>query len=265
MPITICSWNVNSVNSRLEHLIKVLRENAPDVVLLQELKCLEEKFPAEQISECGYNFAVRGQKTYNGVAILSKHPIEDVCKNLPGDEESEQARYIEAVTTINGCVIRVASVYVPNGQEVGSEKFAYKMKFFSHLFDHLKKTNANEEIFVVGGDFNVAPENIDVYDAKSLEGSVGFHIDERTWFRKILSTNFYDAFRLKNPDSKEFSWWDYRSGSWQYDKGMRIDNLIISPEAVDLLEDAWVDKAPRAWDRPSDHTTIYIKLRSKWN
>jgi exodeoxyribonuclease-3 len=108
-------------------------------------------------------------------------------------------------------------------------------------------------------------QNIDVYDAKSLEGSVGFHIDERSWFRKILSTNFYDAFRLKNPDSKEFSWWDYRSGSWQYDKGMRIDNLIISPEATDLLEDAWVDKAPRAWDRPSDHTTIYIKLRSKWN
>lgn len=261
MSVSICSWNVNSVNSRIEHLENVLKNNSPDIVLLQELKCMEEKFPRERIEDCGYNVAMKGQKTYNGVAILSKTPLEDVITCLPGEEDSEQARYIEAITTIKGKVLRVASVYVPNGQAVDSDKFTYKMGFFSNLHSHLKNMREADEIFCIGGDYNVAPENNDVYDPKKLEGSIGFHIDERTWFRKLEGLGYGDSFRLHNPQKQGFSWWDYRAGSWQNDKGMRIDSILISPEAADIMEDAWIDSTPRGWEKPSDHTTIYVKLR----
>ena len=260
MDVTIGCWNVNSVNSRLEHLVKVLKEQSPEIMLLQELKCIDEKFPREAIEECGYNIAVKGQKSYNGVAILSKSPLEDIRMDLPGDEESAQARFIEAVTTYNGKCLRVISVYVPNGQDIKSDKFQYKMKFFKHLYDHLKLLLNNNEAIIIGGDFNVAPENIDVYNPKLLEGSIGFHMDERTWFRRFQSLSYQDSFRLINPESQEFSWWDYRSGGWQNNRGMRIDNILVSPEAADILKDAWIEKTPRSWEKPSDHTTIYAKL-----
>jgi exodeoxyribonuclease III len=260
MPIVIGSWNVNSVNARLDHLLKVLKTSSPDIILLQELKCLEEKFPHEQIQDAGYNIVMVGQKTYNGVAIFSKTPLEDIKTILPGEEESGQARYIEATTSIKGTLIRIASVYVPNGQAVGSEKFDYKMSFFSNLHKHLESTSKFNEPFIIGGDYNVAPENIDVWDPQYLDGSIGFHIDERAWFRKLQSLNYSDSFRLKNPNSDEFSWWDYRAGSLQRNKGMRIDHILLSPEAADLMHNAWIDKTPRTWEKASDHTTIYVSL-----
>ena len=170
----LVSWNVNSIKSRASHLEQLVKSVSPDVILLQETKCQEDAFPYEFVEELGYNVVVAGQKSYNGVAILSRSRIEDVSKSLPYDDSDTQARYIEGVTGINGSLFRVASVYVPNGSEVGSEKFAYKMKFFSRLAEYMKQLLQYDEKVVIGGDYNVAPEEIDVYDPKRLSGKVGF-------------------------------------------------------------------------------------------
>jgi exodeoxyribonuclease-3 len=256
----ICTWNVNSVKARLNHLEKFVSEVNPDVILLQELKCIEEQFPYEAVENLGYNIAVSAQKSYNGVAILSKSPLEDVIKVLPGDSEDEQARYIEAFTDINGHKIRLASVYVPNGQEVGSDKFRYKLSFFKRLQGHIKDLLSYKEKLIIGGDLNVAPEDIDVYNPKSLDGSVGFHPEERSCFRTIINTGVFDAYRLFNPDRQEFSWWDYRTSGWQHNKGMRIDHLLISPEVGDSLSKVWIESKPRGWERASDHTPVLLSL-----
>jgi exodeoxyribonuclease-3 len=255
---SIVCWNVNSVNSRLEHLCKLMQEQRPEVILLQELKCLEEKFPYEALDHYGYNYAVFGQKSYNGVAILSKSPIEDLNKGLPAD--NGDARYIEAVTQVSGKVIRVASIYVPNGQEIGSDKFSYKMDFFAKLEERFKEHLRNGELLVFAGDYNVAPESIDVYNPKSLDGSVGFHIDERRWFRRFCSLGLQDSFRALHPSKQQFSWWDYRSGGWQHNKGMRIDHILVCPELLMQIEDAGVLSEYRALTKASDHAPIYIKL-----
>lgn len=252
----IATWNVNSVKSRLEHLIKYLKEYSPDVVLLQELKCMTEAFPAMEVEDAGYNIAVHGQKTYNGVAILSKYPIEDVETTLPGDDSDEQARYIEAVT--NG--IRVASVYVPNGQSPGSDKFQYKMNFFDRLREHAENLLQYDEKLVIGADYNVAPDDIDVYDPESLRGSTCFHPDEQSKFKAIEALGFTDAFRALHPNRQQFSWWDYRGGAWNYNKGYRIDHLLLSPLAADALTAADVETTPRGWEKPSDHTPVWCEI-----
>ena len=248
----IVSWNVNSVKARLEHLVKYLRENAPDVILLQELKCQDEAFPYMEIEELGYNIAIYGQKSYNGVAILSKHRIEDVYKEL----DVSESRYIEAVT--NG--VRVASVYVPNGQEVGADKFKYKMSFFKNLHTHLKSLLQYDEKIVIGGDYNVAPCDIDVYDPQALRGTVCFHPEEQYWFRTIENSGYVDSFRVIHPEKQVFSWWDYRAGAYQGNKGMRIDHIFLSPEAADVLQDAGIDAITRGWDKPSDHAPAWVEI-----
>jgi exodeoxyribonuclease-3 len=249
----IISWNVNSVKARIEHLVRYLKDTSPDVVLLQELKCVDEAFPAMEIEDLGYNIAIHGQKTYNGVAILSKFRIEDVYKEL----DISQARYIEAVT--NG--VRVASVYVPNGQEVGSDKFKYKMQFFSNLHAHLQSLLQYDEKIVIGGDFNVAPTDIDVFDPKSLAGSICFHPDEQAAFRAMLNMGYIDSFRARNADKQLFSWWDYRAGAYQYNKGMRIDHILLNPEAADNLLNSGIDPTPRGWEKPSDHTPVWVEIK----
>lgn len=248
----IASWNVNSVKSRLEHLVKYLRDDKPDVVLLQELKTVDEGFPYMEIEELGYNIAVSGQKSYNGVAILSKYRIEDVYKGW----DAEQARYIEAVT--GG--VRVASVYVPNGQEVGSDKFKYKLDFFLKLQAHLKSLLEYDEKVVIGGDYNVAPDDIDVYDPAALKNTVCFHPLEQASFRALLNMGYTDSFRAFNGDKQVFSWWDYRAGAYQHNKGMRIDHVLLNAEAVDAMDAAGIDELPRSWDKPSDHTPAWVRL-----
>ena len=197
-----------------------------------------------------------GQKSYNGVAILAKGNIEDVQRGIPGFED-EAARYIEAV--IDGTV-RVASVYVPNGQEVGSEKFEYKQKFFKALNDHAINQLQLEEAFVIGGDYNVALEEKDVYDPAHMEGKLHFSTPERQWMRTLLNSGMVDMYRVSEPGAHHFSWWDYRAGSWQKDNGLRIDYLLASPQAVDRMETAGIDKTPRGWEKPSDHTPVWCKL-----
>ncbi len=268
--IKIASWNVNSVNARLENLLFWLRETKPDVVLLQEIKCEEHNFPLQPIADLGYNVAVFGQKSYNGVAILSKFPLQDIKKNL--DENDPQARYIEALVCVSNQAIRVASIYVPNGgaellpnQKANeSDKFLYKMQFFDNLKNHLQSLVQYNEIAVFGGDYNVAANDLDVYDPIGLKNTVCFHIDEQRKFRQILNLGYLDSFRISHPTTQNFSWWDYRGNSWAYNKGMRIDYLLTSPKAADFLSAAFMDdKMMMEKPKPSDHCPAVITLDLK--
>ncbi len=285
--ITVATWNVNSVKARLTHLLEWLKAEKPDIVLLQELKCLDEAFPKMEIEDLGYNIATHGQKTYNGVAILSKFPLEDVKKGLPGDDGDIQARYIEAVVSIKRdsglgirdwgnknssnpnaqspipnppTAIRVASVYVPNGQDAESDKFQYKIKFLDRLHAHMKTLLGYGEILVVGGDYNIAPEDRDVHDPKAWAGSVLTHDEVRARFRKIVHLGMYDAYRVSNPDGNDYSWWDYRAGAFHRDDGLRIDHFLLSAQAADALQGCRVEKNLRALDKPSDHAPVVIEM-----
>ncbi len=275
--IKIATWNVNSVKSRIEHLLEVLRnENAPDILLLQELKCEDAAFPLTEIEDAGYNAAIYGQKTYNGVAVLSKFPIDEIIKGFNGmplppnsggragdlfSSNQQDARYIECVISLKNSAIRVASVYVPNGQEPGSEKFLYKLTFFDALYNHIKSLLKYDEILIIGGDYNVAPEPIDVFDPKSLDGTTCYHLEERKRFRALLGLGMVDVYRAINLHTQGFSWWDYRAGAWQHNKGMRIDHLLLSPQAADLAVSSDIDLKPRGKEKPSDHTIVWCGLR----
>ena len=251
----IVSWNVNSVRARLPSALKWIAQARPDILLLQELKCEESAFPREAFEDLGYNIAIAGQKTYNGVAILSREPLEDIIIGLPDNEEDTQARYIEAVTG----KFRVASVYVPNGMEVGCEKYTYKLIFFAHLKNHLKQRLAWEEAFIVGGDYNVAPFDNDIHNPGV------FHQDrilvsplECDALRQILYSGYTDAIRALHPEKCDiFTWWDYRARGWEENRGYRIDHLLLSPLAADLLSQSGVDTLPRGDDKASDHAPVW--------
>ncbi len=256
--IKVATWNVNSINARLEHLVKWLERADPDIVLLQELKCVEEKFPHLEISALGNRAAVVGQKAYNGVAILSKTPMEVELEALPGDGLDQQARYLQA--TCEG--LRVASIYLPNGNPVGADKFAYKLDWMARLYAHAKDLLALGQPLVLGGDFNVIPENADVYNPKSFAGDALFQPQSRAALRKIMHLGLTDAFRAVTSEGGRYTWWSYRSGAWRNDNGVRIDFLLLSPEAADLLETCAIDREPRGWERPSDHTPLWGLLRA---
>ncbi|MFT6331806.1 MAG: exodeoxyribonuclease-3 [Lentimonas sp.] len=266
--IKIVSWNVNSVNARLDSVLFYLNETKPDVVLLQEIKCENEKFPLAEIEDLGYNCEVFGQKSYNGVAILSKFPIADVVRNFNIDDV--QSRYIEAVIELPNQAIRVASIYVPNGGAVleegqklnESERFIYKMNFFDGLKARMQKLLRFNEIAVFGGDYNVALENIDVFDSKGLKNKLCFHDDEKRKMRALLNLGLDDSFRMKKPELQNFSWWDYRGNCWGYNKGMRIDYLLTSPKATDLIESAFMDdELMMNRQKPSDHCPVAVELK----
>jgi len=259
--LRIATWNVNSIRQRLHILPAWLKEDAPDIVLLQETKVMNDAFPAMEIEELGYNLALHGQKTFNGVAILSKYKLEDVVIALPGDEADDHARYIEAVVNLPGGAMRVISVYVPNGQEVGSDKFNYKLRFLDRLHAHLKQLLTYDEMLVIGGDYNIAPCDIDVYDPISWKDQVLCHPEERKRLRAIEFLGLYDAYRALHKDRQEFSWWDYRAGAWENGKGLRIDHLLLSAQAMDKLESCEIVSKLRGLEKPSDHTPVMVKLQ----
>jgi len=258
--ISIATFNVNSVKARLPNLLAWLDDSRTDIVLLQELKCVDEAFPAMEIEERGYNIATHGQKTYNGVAILSKFPLDDITRGLAGDDEDAQARYIEAVMSLPNGALRVASVYVPNGQDVASDKFPYKLKFLERLRAHWAERLTYHEVAVLGGDFNVAPAPLDVYDAAALDGSVCYHPLERERLRALMHVGLYDAFRVANPTKQQFSWWDYRGNGYERGAGLRIDHLLLSAMAADKLAGCEIDEAPRGQEKPSDHAPVICRL-----
>lgn len=254
--LKIATWNVNSIKARLGHVIDWLKTAQPDVLLLQELKCTEENFPRMELEDAGYNVAVAGQKTYNGVAILSKRPMDVLLTALPGDKKDEQARYLEVET--DG--VRVASIYLPNGNPVPGEKFEYKLRWMERLYDHAKALLLTEDVFVLGGDYNVIPEDGDVYDPKAFEDDALFQPESRAALRKIMHLGLTDAFRATSSEKGRFTWWGYRAGGWQKDHGVRIDHLLLSPQAADRLRDCGIDKTPRGWDKASDHTPVWCEL-----
>jgi len=253
----IATWNVNSVKARLPNVLEWLNEAKPDVVLLQEIKCETPNFPALEFNALGYKSCALGQKSYNGVAILSRHTIEDVMEHLPEAGEDTQSRYIEA--TVQG--IRVASIYLPNGNPMGTEKYDYKLKWMTRLKKHAAKLLQDERPVVLGGDYNVIPEAVDVYDPKGWVEDALFHPKSRAAFREITQLGYTEAFRALHPQKTHaYSFWDYQAGSWQRDAGLRIDHFLLSPEAADRMTGCSIDRTPRGKDKASDHTPVVLEL-----
>ncbi len=252
----IATWNVNSIKARLPRVLEWLKEFSPDVVLLQELKVIDDAFPRLEIEELGYNVESHGQKTYNGVAILSKQPIEDVMRGLPGDDSDEQARYIEA--TIG--TVRVASIYLPNGNPIDTEKFPYKLGWMDRLTARAKDLLAVEEAFVLGGDYNVIPTDIDCFAPERFTNDALCQPESRARFREFSFLGLSDAYRVLHPNVIAYSYWDYTAGAWQKDNGVRIDHLMLSPQAADRLSGCDIDKTPRGKERPSDHTPVWCDI-----
>lgn len=252
----IATFNVNSIKARLPRVLEWLKEASPDIALLQEIKTIDEAFPALEIEELGYNVAIHGQKSYNGVAILSKHRIEDVARGLPGDDGDEQARYIEA--TISD--LRVASIYLPNGNPIGSDKYPYKLAWMDRLIAHVRDTLLpNEQPFVLGGDYNVIPAPLDVYDPKGWADDALFKPETRSKFRALLHLGLTEAWRALHAESG-YSYWDYQGGRWARDEGLRIDHFLLCPRAADRLEACEIDKAPRGREKASDHTPVWCEI-----
>lgn len=253
----IASWNVNSIKARLPNVVAWLKEAAPDVALLQELKTVADGFPFMEIEELGYNCAVAGQKSYNGVAVLSKFPMEIETKVLPGDDEDEQARYLEAFT--NG--VRVASIYLPNGNPTPGPKYDYKLAWMRRLVDHARELLEHDEVVVLGGDYNVCPTDADVHDPIGWADDALCLPQSRAHFRELLWLGYTEAFRTLHPhEQRAWSFWDYQGGAWQRDLGVRIDHLLLSPLAADRLTACEIDRGPRAQEKASDHTPIWCEL-----
>lgn len=258
----IATWNINSARARLDHLVQWLRTFQPDVVLLQEIKVQTELFPAEAILDEGYQSAAAGQKSYNGVAILSKYRIEDVNIGFNSNPLPDEARYIDGL--IDG-KIRVGSVYIPNGQNKKSEKFPKKLEFLDAFIPETLKKAQEDTPFVLGGDYNIAPKDEDATFPERWKGDVPFTSDERTRYAQLLHNGMYDATRIKHAykDPKNpslMTWWDYRAGSFEKDNGLRIDHLLLCPQAADLFKDTGIDRTPRTWEKPSDHTPVWCEL-----
>lgn len=255
----IATWNVNSVNARLETVLRWFREAAPDVACLQEIKCVDEKFPREAFESLGYNVAVNGQKTYNGVALLSKSPIEDVRRGLPGDDADDHARYIEAV--VSGPVpVRVASIYLPNGNPVGTDKFAYKLAWMGRLNAHARDLLALEERLVLAGDYNVIPNTGDCEDPVAWAGDALFQPESRAAYRALQWLGLTDAYMQADGAPGGYTFWDYQAGAWPRNNGIRIDHALLSPQAADALAGVTIHRDVRGWDKPSDHVPVVVEL-----
>jgi len=255
----IATWNVNSVNARLETVIRWFEEAKPDVACLQEIKCVDEKFPAEAFERLGYNVAVHGQKTYNGVALLSKAPLEDVRKGLPGDDTDEQARYIEAVVS-GPEPVRVASIYLPNGNPVPTEKFAYKLAWMERLNAHARDLLALEERFVLAGDYNVIPEPRDAEFPANWTDDALFQPQSRAAFRALKNLGLTEAYLQADGAPGAYTFWDYQAGAWQRNNGIRIDHALLSPQAADRLTGVSIHRDVRSWEKPSDHVPLVVDL-----
>ena len=255
----IATWNVNSVNARLETVLRCFEAERPDIACLQEIKCVDEKFPAEAFEALGYNIVVHGQKAYNGVALLSKMPLEDVRKGLPGDDGDDHARYLEAVVS-GPRPVRVAAIYLPNGNPIGTEKFAYKLKWLGRLNAHARALLVLEEPLVVAGDFNVIPEADDADNPAAWMGDALFQPESRAAFRALKWLGLTDAYMAADGAPAGYTFWDYQAGAWPRNHGIRIDHLLLSPKAADRLAGVTIHRDVRGWDRPSDHVPVVAQL-----
>ncbi|CAM3281945.1 exodeoxyribonuclease III [Corallococcus soli] len=253
----IATWNVNSVRARQQRLVDWLKKHQPDALCLQELKCTDTDFPFEAVKEAGYFAAVHGQKTYNGVAILAKQEPTDVVKGLSDGVDDTHARFIAA--TVGG--VRVVSAYAPNGQQVDSDAYVYKLEWFHRLKRYLDTRHKPDEPMVLGGDWNIAPDPIDVYDPAQWEGQTLFTLRERDVLQQVRTFGLTDAFRHLHPTEQKFSWWDYRMLAFPKNKGVRIDHLFLTAPLVPRLVACDVDREERKGQQPSDHAPVWLELK----
>ena len=263
----IATWNINGVKARLDVTLAWLREAAPDVACLQEIKSVDEGFPRAAFEELGYHVETHGQKGFNGVAILSRTPVSEVVRGLPGDDSDEQARYIEArietpIETKDGDArpLRVGCLYLPNGNPLGTEKFPYKLAWMQRLIAHARARLADEERFLLLGDYNVIPQPIDARNPQNWVDDALFQPESRSAFRALVGLGFTEAVRAVNTDADVYTFWDYQAGAWQKNNGIRIDHVLMSPEATDGFEGAGIDAHVRAWEKPSDHVPVWVRL-----
>jgi exodeoxyribonuclease-3 len=254
----IATFNINNVQRRLPLLLKWLRRAKPDVVCLQELKAADEAFPAAELKRAGYGAAWRGQKTWNGVAILARKTVPVVTRiALPGDPKDLQSRYLEAA--VNG--VLVASIYLPNGNPQPGPKFDYKLAWFDRLIKHAAKLKRSKAPVVLAGDYNVVPTELDIYPTTSWDDDALVQPESRAAFRRLLKQGWVDSLRRLHPEERLYTFWDYKRNRWPRNAGLRIDHLLLSPSLEDDLEEAGVDRQVRGWDGPSDHAPVWIKLR----
>ncbi len=256
----IATWNVNGIKARIEQVKSWLAASSVEIVCLQEIKSVDQGFPSEEIEALGYNVATNGQKGFNGVALLSRLPLEDVSRGLPGDLADTQARYIEAVVSLPAASLRVASIYLPNGNPVGTEKFAYKCRWMDRLIAHASELLQQEAPLALAGDFNIIPDPIDAREPQAWIDDALFQPESRAAWRRCLALGLTDALRACEPGAGVYSFWDYQAGAWQKDRGIRIDHLLLSPQAADHLIAAGVDRGPRGGEKPSDHTPVWAEL-----
>jgi exodeoxyribonuclease-3 len=252
----IATWNINGIKARLELLELWLKQQSPDIVCLQEIKSVDEGFPRAEIEALGYNVETHGQKSWNGVAILSKLKFDEVHRGLPGDPADEQARLIEGVFSLeDGNVVRVCNIYLPNGNPVDSEKFPYKLGWMERLIDFVEGRLKLEEPFVLLGDFNLIPTGLDCHDPAAWWGDALFRPESLERFRRLANLGLTDAVRATT-DEPSFTFWDFQSGAWRRNAGIRIDHLMLSPQAADRLESVEIHRDVRGWDKPSDHVPV---------
>jgi len=256
----IATWNVNSVRQRLDNLLAWLKERQPDIVCLQEIKCVDEAFPREAVESLGYNVAVHGQKAFNGVALLSKLPFDEVAPGLIGDDGDVQARFLEALVSTKTGALRVVSLYLPNGNPPDTEKYPYKLKWMDRLIAFSRERLKLEEPFVLAGDYNVIPTKADARNPAAWTKDALFLPQTREKFRALTNLGLTDAIRSVSDAGDLYTFWDYQAGAFAKDDGIRIDHLLLSPQAADRLVDAGIDRHVRSWDKPSDHVPVYVDL-----
>ncbi|NNE99569.1 MAG: exodeoxyribonuclease III [Pyrinomonadaceae bacterium] len=252
----IATWNINSINARLEHILRWLDSTQTDVLCLQETKCRDSKFPIGPLGSAGYSAEFLGEKSYNGVAILSKYPISNVQKNMPDDVEESPKRFIAA--DVEG--VRIVNIYVPQGTKPGTEKFDFKLEWLRRLRKYFDENCPRDSDILLCGDFNVAPEPIDVWAPARREGKIHFTRPERAAIDDLMEWGFTDVFRMLNPGLMEFSWWDKKTRAFSKDHGLRIDHIWTSEDLADRCRRSWIDREPRGWKRPSDHAPVIAEF-----
>jgi exodeoxyribonuclease III len=258
--VRIATWNVNSIKQRLDCALIWLGERQPDIVCMQETKCVDDAFPREPFEALGYNVAVHGQKTFNGVALLSKFPFDEVSHGLPGDHTDDHARFIEAVVSTARGVLRVASLYLPNGNPPETEKYAYKMGWMKRLLAYARERLSLQEPLILAGDYNVIPTAADARNPQMWVGDALFLPHTRLAFQSFINLGLTDAVRATSDQAGLYTFWDYQAGAWQKNNGIRIDHALLSPEAADRLTGVGIDRHVRSWEKPSDHVPVWLDL-----
>jgi exodeoxyribonuclease III len=258
--VRIATWNVNSIKQRLDGALAWLSERQPDIVCMQETKCVDDAFPREPFEALGYNVAIHGQKTFNGVALLSKFPFDEVSNGLPGDHTDDHARFIEACVSTAQGALRIASIYLPNGNPPDTDKYTYKIGWMKRLYDYARKRLSLQEPLVMAGDYNVIPAPADARNPESWTDDALFLPQTRAEFRALTSLGLTDAVRATSDEGGLYTFWDYQAGAWQKNNGIRIDHVLLSPEAADRLTGVGIDRHVRSWEKPSDHVPVWLDL-----